>query len=289
MKQQTSIIHRWKTSSPSVQLRWQTIGLLAFGILSQVLCAQIASSGDLDVYGRHILVCLILGAAVYGIVRLLMHRHWILKTLMAILGIVMVGSNLILLLSLGLAASLEDLRRVEYVDLNDVLHADTAQVSLELLGKCHLVGQGDPFFEYPDPEEVDTSSFENRTLYNLSLRERNRAEAVFGRFRQTAVLPVLNYSYGLWVLALYILLGWKWSIAAGKTIPAISSRWHRGLFIGIGLVPAFMILAPVLSAFGLLPLLLPHPFSTNEAVNLLFIVPQLAAMLAMADSQCANR
>jgi len=151
------------------------------------------------------------------------------------------------------------------------------------------VGQGDPFFEYPDPEEVDTSSFENRTLYNLSLRERNRAEAVFGRFRQTAVLPVLNYSYGLWVLALYILLGWKWSIAAGKTIPAISSRWHRGLFIGIGLVPAFMILAPVLSAFGLLPLLLPHPFSTNEAVNLLFIVPQLAAMLAMADSQCANR
>ena len=272
-----------RRGTPETKFRRATLAFLPFGCLCLILCDLLAPSGAFGTYAAHLLLCFAIGGTVYALVRLLLCRHWICKVLLAVSGTAVLGMTVLVWLFMGFALQSFEARTVEYVDEYDVLHANTAQVSLELLDKCHVFGQGEPFYKYPQTQKPKSYDPEQWKLYTNSFRERNRAEAVFADFRGNAALPVLSYSYGLWILALYILLSWSWFRAAGKAATAIASRWNRLLFLGTGLTPAILTAAPLLSALGLLPLIIPHPFSGNTAVNLILLVPSLAIMLALAD------
>lgn len=284
MKEFISKTLEWSTRrTPAGTFRRAILAFLLFGILCQLLCSLLSPTGEIGTYVVHLLLCLVIGGAVYAPARLLLRRHWICKTLLAASGAAVLGMTVLLWVFMGLMIRSYDVQTVEYVDESDVLYADTAEVSLELLDKCHILGQGEPFYKYPETQKPKPYDPEQWSLYIHSFRERNRAEAVFGDFRGNAALPVLSYSYGLWILALYILLSWNWFRAVGMAAAAIASRWHRILFLGTGLTPAILTAAPLLSVFGLLPLIIPHPFSGNTAVNLVLLVPSLAIMLALAD------
>ncbi len=269
--------------SPERRFRWATAGLLAFGILGQILCELLGYDAGLLEYLGNVLLCLGLGGVVYGIFFFLRRNHWLCKVVVIGLSIMALLWNLMLCPALGIMITFEENRKVEYVDLNDVLYADKAQVSLELLDACHLLGRGEPFYRYPDMEESDIFSWEDRDLYSRSLRERNRAEAVFGDYRASAMVPVLSYCYGSWVLIVYLFAAGTWLTAAGAVILALKGWWRKLLFAGWGLFLAMMVFYSALAPLGLLPLVLPPLFSGNTEANLMLIAPPLAVMLALAD------
>lgn len=101
-----------------------------------------------------------------------------------------------------------------------------------MLGKSRIIGHGAYYYEYRntvvrgvDPDREDLPENVRRAF-----DERARAEAVFGEYGEKRTLPVLSYSYGLWVSGLYALLACIWCVVAGA-VSLLVYGWERAAYL----------------------------------------------------------
>ena len=155
-----------------------------------------------------------------------------------------------------------------------------------MLQKSRMFGQGDTYFQYADEilEGYDPHQEDLPLDVSFAFDERDVAEAVFGGFRKTRTLPVLSYTYGLWVNWLFALIAAVWCIAAGIAGIQLYRWWERLTYLLCFSLVALQVLLPLLGAFAVVHDWISIPFSANWFLNTTSIAPQLGIMFALVKT-----
>lgn len=221
-----------------------TAALAAFGVLAQLLCEGMG-------YDRSVLGCvgnLISSALVFCLLYYAaVHRHRA-RFLHVLVPIVLLLSAFQLIVVAD-----RHLQKDAAVMTYRYGRVDQQEEVQYMLGKSRIIGHGIRYFEYSDavvrgfdPDREDFPETARRAF-----DERARAEAVFGEYREVRTLPVLSYSYGLWVSGLYALLAGAWCVVAGVVSLLVHGK-ERVAYIICYLTITVQLVLLLLGAFGLL-------------------------------------
>lgn len=250
-----------------------TAMLAGFGILMQILCEAMGYTPFLKDYLLHLIPC--------GVIFLLLYfaavgrrtgnrlRKWIswILLILTLLWVAFVG--------LGL------LRFRDEVDDYDRHLRQMATGHLLMLAKP--VGRGEPCYEYPDSvlEGYEEGREDLPMEVRQAFRERGEAEFYFKDYRGSRMLPVLSYTYGLWVNWLAVALGAVWSLLGAAEWLRLRGRQERVLYLIPYGVILLQIIYALLGAFGESESWLFYPFSGNTFANLSLVVPMLGMLFGL--------
>lgn len=250
-----------------------TAMLAGFGILMQILCEAMGYTPFLKDYLLHLIPC--------GVIFLLLYfaavgrrtgnrlRKWIswMLVILTLLWVAFVG--------LGL------LRFRDEVDDYDRHLRQMATGHLLMLAKP--VGRGEPCYEYPDSvlEGYEESQEDLPMEVRQAFRERGEAEFYFKDYRGSRMLPVLSYTYGLWVHWVAVALGAVWSLLGAAEWLRLRGRQERVLYLIPYGVILLQIIYALLGAFGESENWLFYPFSGNTFANLSLVVPMLGMLFGL--------
>ena len=255
--------------------------LVVFGILTQSLCEAMGHTPFLKEYLLHLIPCAGVFAVMYFAAVGQRAGNWLRKLISWVLVIVV----LLWALLMGMAC-LSLLEEADPYD-NHLRQMATAH----LLDLAKPVGRGEPCYEYPDSilEGYEPDQEDLPTEVRQAFREREEAEFYFKDYRGSRMLPVLSYSFGLWVNWLAVALGIGWCLAGGAEWLRLR-RWREKLLylIPYGAV-ALQILFSLLGAFGKSEVWLFYPFCGNTPVNLLMLCPMLGLLFGLIHAPVPKR
>ena len=250
--------------------------VVAFNVFAQYLCEKMGYTPFLKEY----LLWLLPTIGIFGLFYLaalgLYSERWYLK------GICWLFVMLILLWTGLMAVTMVDLLD-ERDGYEDHLHQ---MATMHLLDLAKPFGKGDPCYQYPD-SVLEAYSEEQEDLpkeVERAFDERAEAAFYFENYHDSRMLPVLSYSYGLWVNWVFVILTVLWC-----TVGAINwlrlYRWWEKIFclLPYGVVVLQMVYG-VLGGFGQSEVWLFYPFSGNWMVNMMFVAPLLGVMFGLIQS-----
>lgn len=256
-----------------------TAMLVVVGILAQYGCENLAGTPFLKRYLLHLFPAfgIFLGYYLAGIG--IHSRKWYLRLIPWLLIILMLLS--IFFVGVGIALVLEEEREVDRYERQRVPIAIR-----HLLDRAKLFGSGEFCYEYPDSvlEGYEAAVVGLPEDVFRAFQEREMAEYYFEDYRSHTMLPVLSYSYGLWVNWLYVALTAVWCVLGAAVWLRLYRWWERALYlIPYGAVACQMVNG-VLYGFGKNVIWSLYPFSGNLASNLLFVAPALGLLFGLVKA-----
>lgn len=267
-----------------------SVMLLAFGITAQILSEMMGYTPMLAGYLLHLLPTVAAGALAYYLVLKLRHGGKAGEFILAILLLVaFVWSLLMIVLFIDMQFD-EYYQDASYGNGWYVSWVNLKEEARYMLSKCHLLGHGDAYYQYPDAlidPEVWIIDDLPQDVQN-AMMERDRAE-IFQHFRWDMILPVLSYMYGFWITILFALITIAWCASAVLSYGKLHVWWEKALYIVCGLLITVQLIFPLLGGLGIVACLIPHPFSMDWSVTILTVAPQLGIMLALIKSGCLNK
>lgn len=267
---------------------WTTVLLILFGVLGQILSEMMGYSLQLTNYLICMLLVIFAGYSVFWLTKFLRKKQekilqWLIKT-----------AGIILLIWTILMTVICSWYQIE--EVGDIIYygngwylsitEQTEEVKY-LISKCHFIGKGDTYYNYPDEMALtsESSEYEQDEKVSAAVQERDKAEAVFGNFRMDLLLPVLSYQYGLWMNYLYVFIVLAWSIGAVGTFFNIQGRIKRLFYIICGIEVLFILGSVAAGSFGMIPFIVSHPFATDWLFNLVCLSPQLGIMFGVLEKE----
>ena len=250
-----------------------TAMLVGFGILMQILCEAMGYTPFLKDYLLHLIPCGVIFLLLYfaAVGRRTGNRFWkMISWIIVILALLWVA-----FIGMGL------LRFRDEVDDYDRHLRQMATGHLLMLAKP--VGRGEPCYEYPDSvlEGYEEGREDLPMEVRQAFRERGEAEFYFKDYRGSRMLPVLSYTYGLWVNWLAVALGAVWSVLGAAEWLRLRGRQERVLYLIPYGVILLQIIYALLGAFGESENWLFYPFSRNTFANLSLVVPMLGMLFGL--------
>lgn len=250
-----------------------TAMLVLFGILAQILCEAMGHTPFLKDYLLHLLPCLGIFLILYFAALGLRTGTWFRKLISWILVI----AALLWALFMGMAL-------VGFLDEADPYDDHLRRMAtVYLLDLAKPFGRGDPCYEYPDSvlEGYEEGQEDLPLEVRLAFRERGEAEFYFKDYCGSRMLPVLSYTYGLWVNRLAAGIGAAWCLLGAMEWIRLRRRREKVLYlIPYGAI-ALQIVYGLLGACGKSEIWLFYPFSGNLPVNLLLVVPMLGLLFGL--------
>lgn len=265
-----------------------TVLLILFGVLGQILSEMMGYSSELTDYLKYLMLVLFAGYIVYWITKFLRKKpgkilQWFIKTAGAIILL-----WTILMIVLCSLLQIKEVGQTVYYG-NGWYLATTEQTEevKYMMSKCHFIGKGDTYYNYPDELALtsERSVYEREENVQAAVKERDKAEIVFGNFRMDLLLPVLSYQYGLWVNYLYALIVLAWSVSAAGTFFSIQDRTERIFYVICGIEVLMILGNAAASSFGLMPLIVSHPFATDWSFNLMCLSLQLGVIFGVLGKE----
>lgn len=256
-----------------------SIALLLFGIAEQILCEGVTD----DRYFLKYLLGLIPAAGTF------MLLYWatasfrksgkVLRVLIILLLIVVFLQSALY----GLAVAVCHLEEDQFIVYAMYAWTYPREEVRYMLGKSHMFGHGEPYYEYPDAimEGYERRQDDLPLDVKFAFDERDRAEVVFDEFRTFRTIPVLSYFYGLWVRWVFALLTTVWCAAALCAGLLLCRRREKLMYYFCYVLLAVQLVLPLLEAFGKINCWISHPFAANWGVNACYVAPQLGIMLAL--------
>lgn len=253
-----------------------TVLLAVVGLLMQILCEQL---GDSSVLGKYLLSMLAAGG-VFLLMNLATRGTHSRRLLLALLSwfVKVVILLWIFLLGLGIAILAEE----ENVYDNH-LHK---MATISLLELAKPFGKGDPCYEYPDPvlDGYEKGQEGLPQEVRQAFWERGQAAYYFRDYNGSRMLPVLSYSYGLWVNWLFVAMSVLWCVSGAVEWIRLHRLWEKLLYIiPYGVIGLQMVYA-LLGAFGKSETWLHYPFSGNWLNNVLIVAPMLGILFGLIRS-----
>lgn len=259
-----------------------TMSLLAFGVFSQILCEAMGYTPGLLRYLLGLIPACVVGFLAYAAVVHFPHGGKFCRFVKSLLLIAVVLWTILFGMVIAYL-QMEDDQFVVYGAGWLYAWAYPEDETQYMLTKSHLFGHGDSYYEYP--EALTESYTRGQTDLPVeawhAFEERDRAEAVFRDYRTNRMLPVLSYTYGLWVSFLFAALAVGWCVAAMIALFLVHRWWEKLVYLLCFCLIAAQLILPLLGSFGMISSWIPHPFSLNWRVNVTAIAPQLGVMAGL--------
>lgn len=262
-----------------------TIALFLFGIMGQVLCEKMGYTPCLQYYLVHLLLVVGAGLLVYGATRLFIRDHKVCRIPAVFMGsIILIWTIFIGYFYVAYQMD-EDSRQVYYGNGSYLAITEQSEEIRHMISKSQFGGHGDPYYAYPDGMVGEGDAVENAEEIQAAVEERDRAEEAFWHFRGEVILPVLSYTYGLWINVLYSCIALAWCVGAVGSL-ALVHGWGQKLLYGVcTAVLCIQLGSVVLGSFGLIAALIPPPFSLEWEADLMSVTPQLGIMFGLLCSR----
>ena len=253
-----------------------TAMLVVVGILAQCVCEKLGETPFLKEYLLHLLpafgiFCLyyLAGVGTHS-------RKWFLKLVSWIPVLLMLF--FLFLVGCGIVYALEE----ESEAGRNERQVDRMAIHY-LLERAKPFGQGEPCYEYPDSvlEGYEASVVGLPKDVYRAFQEREMAEYYFKDYRSHTMLPVLSYSYGLWVNWLYVAMTAAWCILGGIVWLRLYRWWERLIYLLPFGAVAYQMINALLYGYGKNVFWSLYPFSGNLASNLIFVAPLLGLMFGL--------
>lgn len=257
-----------------IHFGWLTITVVAlptFGMVAQILCELMGNALYLRYFVCHLLFVCFVGVITYSITRFCMKRPEQCREFAYVLGsIVLLWTLLIGCFYISYQLDPEN----RYVFYGDGSYLAVAEQSAEvryMISKCHLFQKGEPYFEHLDP-----------SVSCITSEMMDKATEVFWNYRGEMLLPVLSYTYGLWVIILYAILVLCWCIGVVKSFSRVKGKKSQFLYGGCVIVLTIHLIGSLLGGLGFTIALIPPLFSMEWELDLLNVAPQVGVMLALS-------
>ena len=256
-----------------------TAMLVAVGVLAQCLCEQLGETPFLKEYLFHLLPAFGIFFLHYLIGIGTHSRKWFVKLVSWVPVLVMLF--FLFLVGCGIVYALEE----ESEAGRNERQLDRMAIHY-LLERAKPFGQGKPCYKYPDSVlEGYEASFVGlpQDVYH-AFQEREMAKYYFKDYRSHTMLPVLSYSYGLWVNWLYVSLTATWCILGGIVCLRLFRGWDRLIYMFPYGAVAYQMINALLYGYGKNVFWSLYPFCGNPWSNLLFVAPLLGLMFGLVKS-----
>lgn len=259
--------------------------VLAFGIFAQILSEMMGYTPLLTNYFLHLIPSVAAGFLVYYLMVKFRKGSKVSKIILSVFLILVFAWSVFMIFMFADVQFDDYYQKEPYGNGWYFGWADRKEEAQYMLSKCHLFGQGDAYYEYPDdlidpdvwiiddlPEDVQNA-----------MKERDRAK-IFLHFRWDMLLPVLAYTYGFWITILFAAITIAWCVSAIAAFRKLNVWWEKILYAVCGVLIAEQMIFPLLGGLGITACLTPHPFSMDWEVTLLTVIPQLSVMFALLKS-----
>lgn len=274
MNQETNRTDRWMIAFGIV-----TAMLVVIGILAQCLCDKLGETPFLKEYLLHLLPAsgIFLGYYLSGVG--IHNRKWFLKLISWVLIIFMLFW--VFLVGVGIVSVLKDEREVDWYE------SHLARMAIQhLLDRAKPLGRGEFCYEYPDSvlEGYEAAVVGLPKDVYCAFQEREMAEYYFQDYRSHTMLTVLSYSYGLWIMWLYVALTVVWCVL-GAIMWLRLHAWRVKLLylIPYGAV-AYQMINAILYGCGKNVIWSLYPFCGSLISNLMFVAPALGLMFGLVKA-----
>ena len=256
--------------------------LLTFGIMAQILSELMGYTPLLTEYFLHMLPSVAAGFLGYYLMTRLRNGGKTGKVILAVFLIIVFAWSAFMIVMFA-DVQFDDYYQDEtYGNGWYFGWANRKEEAQYMLSKCHLLGRGDAYYQYPD-ELIDPEVYIIDDLpqdVQNAMMERDRAK-IFRHFRWDMLLPVLAYTYGFWITILFALITAGWCVVAIGAFKKLNVWWEKILYAVCGVLIAEQMIFPLLGGLGIIACLTPHSFSMDWQVTLIAVIPQLSVMLTL--------
>ena len=261
------------------------LAVLAFGIFAQILSEMMGYTPLLTNYFLHLLPSVAESFFAYYLMVKFRKGSKALKIILTVFLIIIFAWSVFMNFMFADVQFDDYYQREPYGNGWYFGWANRKEEAQYMLSKCHLFGQGDAYYEYPD-DLIDPNVWIIDDLpvdVQNAMKERDRAE-IFLHFRWDMLLPVLAYTYGFWITILFAAITIAWCVSAIAAFRKLNVWWEKILYAVCGALIAEQMIFPLLGGLGIIACLTPHPFSMDWEVTLLTVIPQLSVMFALLNS-----
>lgn len=265
-----------------------TVLLILFGVLGQILSEMMGYSSELTDYLKYLMLVLFAGYIVYWFTKFLRKKPGkILQYFIKTAGAIILLWTIFMIVLCSIFQIKEAGETVYYGDGWYLAITEQTKEVKYLLSKCHFIGKGDTYYNYPDELALESERRMQEREENVqaAFEERDKAESVFGNYRRGLLLPVLSYQYGLWINYLYALIVLAWSVSAVGTFFRIQNRTEKIFYLICG-IEILMILGNAAgNSFGVMALIVSYPFAMEWSFNLMCLFLQLGIMFGILGKE----